>query len=198
MAQVLENIALYIQQKSLKLRHNSVLLWNNSLDNNQHFPFPLLRTIFYWQAADSVVSENICKKIKANILWRVLGSSVAVLTCFSSLPRWWGMFYTASCWPPPLLQTKGSTRRRKANIRLNSPHTFKTNFSILTIYNLQFWILLIFQIIFERFVFVMSCMFVYGGQQRRYDGDPAEHKMASGFDAILLQRPSPNISHWKP
>ena len=45
--------------------------------------------------------------------------------------------------------------------------------------------------------FLMLCMFVCG-LQRRYDGDPAEHKMASGFDAILLQRPFPNISYWKP
>ena len=67
----------------------------------------------------------------------------------------------------------------------------ETNFSILkfseTFSNLYFEILV--------FVFVMSCMFVCGGQQRRYDGDPAEHKMASGFDVILLQRPFPNISY---
>ena len=73
MAQVLENIALYIQQKSLKLRHNSVLLWNTSLDNNQHFPFPLLRTIFYWQAADSVVSENIYKKNQGKYFVKSIG-----------------------------------------------------------------------------------------------------------------------------
>ena len=42
--------------------------------------------------------------------------------------------------------------------------------------------------------FLMLFMFVCG-LQRRYDGDPAEHKMASGFDAILLQRPFPNISY---
>ena len=77
MAQVLENIALYIQQKSLKLRHNSVLLWNNSLDNNQHFPFPLLRTIFYWQGrintADTIVSENICKKNQGKYFVKSIG-----------------------------------------------------------------------------------------------------------------------------
>ena len=122
-----KHCSLYIQQKSLKLRHNSVLLWNNSLDNNQHFPFPLLRAIFT-DRAGPILQILLCpkifiKKIKATILWKVLGSSVAVLTCFSSPPRWWGMFYTTSCWPPPLLQTKGSTRRRKANIRLNSPHS---------------------------------------------------------------------------